>query len=49
MTEHIFKGRWISDRVLANVAPRNVFHRQLTDKSCRVDWQLRLKRLFQGW
>ena len=29
MTEHIFKGRWISDRVLANIAPRNVFHRQL--------------------
>lgn len=29
MTDHIFKGRWISDDVLANVAPRNVFHRQL--------------------
>lgn len=29
MTDHIFKGQWISDGVLANVAPRNVFHRQL--------------------
>ena len=29
MNEHIFKGQWISDSVLANVAPRNVFHRQL--------------------
>ncbi len=29
MNEHIFKGQWISDSVLATVAPRNVFHRQL--------------------
>lgn len=29
MSVHVFKGRWISDNVLANVAPRNVFHRQL--------------------
>ena len=29
MQEHRFEGRWISDEILAAVAPRNVFHRQL--------------------
>lgn len=27
--EHIFKGKWISNEVLANLEPRNIFHRQL--------------------
>ncbi len=29
MSQHIFKGKWISDRALACRSPRNVFHRQL--------------------
>ena len=26
---HIFKGKWITDSEFINLAPRNVFHRQL--------------------
>ena len=29
MSEHIFTGKWISDSVLTQREPRNVFHRQL--------------------
>ena len=27
--EHTFKGKWITDSEFADLAPRNVFHRQL--------------------
>lgn len=37
MKEHIFKGKWISDGVLAPRAPRNVFHRQLNNIDLTVD------------
>ncbi len=30
---HIFKGAWITDAEFANLAPRNVFHKQLTKVS----------------
>ncbi|MBQ9806802.1 MAG: family 78 glycoside hydrolase catalytic domain [Clostridia bacterium] len=33
--EHWFQGKWISNEIMANLQPRNVFHRQL-DK-CDID------------
>jgi hypothetical protein len=29
MTNHIFRGTWITDAEFAALEPRNVFHRQL--------------------
>ena len=46
--EHVFLGEWITDGGFAELAPRNVFHRQLEKISLSADPNLNSHILFRG-